>query len=118
MIIPVCKNLQISNYTFISFELQRKLYKFAYNKEYTAVNVEEDFPRMYKQLFEKYPKCQDNLKKLICGEFLPPCFPDEPEGPGYYTICRSVCEEITRDCPDFFRYLVVKAIGHFRFALI
>jgi len=95
----------VSNYTLISLEQQKRLYKYRYGKEYKVGNVETIFPPLLQKLFQKYPKCQENLKKLYCGEYLPPCFPHAPaaEGPGFYTICQSVCDEITRDCPDFFR---------------
>lgn len=104
LIIPACKNLGVSNYTLISLEQQKRLYKYTYKKEYQEGDLETDFPPVIQVLLQKYPKCQDKLKMLYCGEFLPPCFQHESaEGPGFYTICQSVCDEITRDCPDFFR---------------
>ena len=105
LIIPACKNLGVSNYTLVSLKQQKRLYQFYYRKEYKEGNVETNDPPGLVTLSKKYPRCKNNIKKLYCGEYLPPCFPDEPsaEGPGFYTICQSVCDEITRDCPDFFR---------------
>ena len=77
----------------------------AYRKLYSAESVDPDFPPDMLEIFNKYPKCQENLKKLMCGEFFPPCFPEE--GKGFYSICRSVCNEILRDCPEFFRYFML-----------
>ena len=101
LIIPACKNFVASKQTLISADNQKHWYHHAYNKQYEENNVETDFPSDFLKLLEKYPKCKENLKKMYCGENLPPCFPDE--GQGHYSICRSVCDDIVRDCPEFFR---------------
>ena len=101
LIIPACKNLGVSNHTLVTVEQQKQWYRYTYKMEPSA-DLEPDFPPEFLEMLQRYPKCQQNLKKMICGEFFPPCFPDE--GYGYYSICRSVCDDIARDCPEFFRY--------------
>ena len=101
LIIPACKNFVVSQQTLISVNNQKHWYLHAYNKYYNEKNVETDFPSGFLKILEKYPKCKENLKKLYCGEYFPPCFPDDDQG--HYSICRSVCDDIVRDCPEFFR---------------
>ncbi|CAH3149637.1 unnamed protein product [Pocillopora meandrina] len=101
LILPACKNLGVSNHTLLSVAFQKTLYGFAYKKPYLAGNVDPGFPPNVQEVLKKYPKCQENIKKLYCGERFPPCFKEE--GKGFYSICKSVCSEILRDCPNFFR---------------
>ena len=101
LIIPVCKNFVVSQQTLISVDNQKYWYLYNYGKPYDEKNVETDFPSDFRKLLEKYPKCKENLKKLYCGEYFPPCFPNDSQG--HYSICRSVCDDIVRDCPEFFR---------------
>ena len=101
LVIPVCKNLGISNHTLISVDNQKHWYLHAYNKYYNEKKVETDFTPEFLKLLEKYPKCKESLKKMYCGEYFPPCFPDDSQG--HYSICRSVCDDIVRDCPEYFR---------------
>lgn len=109
LIIPAFKNLGVSNYTLISVDQQKRFYNNTYGKaipeEYKEGSLETNFPPVIQRVLKKYPRCQENLKKLYFGEYIPPCFPDKvsAEGHGYYTICQSACDEIARDCPDFFR---------------
>lgn len=102
LIIPACKNLGVSNYTLIGANLQHDWYFHSYNKRYSPDDAETEFPQEFQKVFKKYPKCQNDLKKMFCGEFFPPCFPDD--GQGLYSICKPICEGIARDCPRFFRY--------------
>ena len=104
LIIPACKNLGVSNYTLIGEDLQKDWYFHSYRKRFTPSSAEKEFPPEIKAALKKYPKCQENLKKLFCGEYFPPCFPDEEQG--FYSICKSVCDDIARDCPEFFRYFI------------
>lgn len=101
LILPACKNLGVSNHTLMSVEHQKMTYTMFYYKDYQSHNVEQDFPPQLQEMFKKYPKCQENIKKLFCGEHFSPCFPEE--GKGFYSICKSVCSQILRDCPNFFR---------------
>lgn len=101
LILPACKNLGVSNHTLLSVALQEMTYLMFYNKSYQKHSVEQDFPPQLQEVLKKYPKCQENIKRLFCGEHFPPCFPQE--GKGFYSICKSVCSEILRDCPAFFR---------------
>lgn len=105
LIFPACKTLGVSNFTLVSEDHQKKFYTFAYDKEYKEGKLETNFPPRLLNSLKKYPKCQKNIKRLFCGEFMPPCFADEfaLKGHGYYTICQSVCDQITKDCPGFFR---------------
>ena len=96
----------MSNHTLISVAFQKTLYGLQYKKPYLAGNVDPGFPPNVQEVLKKYPKCQENIKKLYCGERFPPCFKEE--GKGFYSICKSVCSEILRDCPDFFRYLCLR----------
>jgi len=107
LIIPACKNLPVSQQTLISVDNQKHWYLHAYNKHYSEGNAETDFPPDFLKLLKKYPKCQEQLKKMFCGENFPPCFPGE--GQGLYSICRSVCDDIVRDCPEFFRNDFIEA---------
>lgn len=81
--------------------MQEDLYHWMYEKDYTDENPETEFPTFVQAKFDKYPKCKENIKKLFCGEHLPPCFPDE--GPRLYSLCQPLCDQIASDCPDFFR---------------
>ena len=101
MIFPACKSLNVYNHTFISVEHQKDMYLWYYKKNYTADNAETDFPEYEKHLIMKFPECEENIKKLFCGELAPPCFPSE--GPGLRMVCRWVCEDIAKNCPEFFR---------------
>ena len=86
----------------MSESVQKKFYKLFYNKTYNEGDLEERFPRMAEQALVKYPKCRKNIEKLFCGEIFPPCFPEEAN-PMLKTLCRSVCDDIARDCPGYFR---------------
>ena len=106
----------MSNHTLISAAFQKTLYELQYKKPYLAGNVDPGFPPNVQEVLKKYPKCQENIKKLYCGERFPPCFKEE--GKGFYSICKSVCSEILRDCPNFFRYLCLRCFffaGGWRF---
>lgn len=105
LIIPACKNLGVSNYTIIGADLQKDWYLHTYHKRYSPNSAGTEFPPEFQGVLNKYPKCQENLKKMFCGELFPPCFPDE--GHGFYSICKSVCDDIVRDCPEFFRYFIL-----------
>ena len=83
--------------------MQKKFYKWLYNRTYDDGNLETAFPENVEKDLSKFPKCQANIKKLFCGELFPPCFPDE-ESPVFKTLCSSVCNDIIRDCPAYFRY--------------
>jgi len=78
------------------------MYKYFYNKTYDDEDLETAFPKNVEKDLSKFPKCQTNIKKLYCGELFPPCFPDEGS-PGLKTLCSSVCNDIVRDCPAYFR---------------
>ena len=101
LIIPACKNLGLYNYTLSSIIAQEDQYYWFYQKNYTADNLETEFPDFAQEMFELYPKCQENIKKLFCGQHFPPCFPHE--GLRLYTLCKPLCDAIARDCPEFFR---------------
>lgn len=105
LIFPACKTLGIYNYTLVSEQHQKTMYTYAYLKEYKEGELETSFPPRIQKMLDKYPRCQENIKKLYCGEYMPPCFADEfaANGHGYYTICQSVCDQIKNDCPGFFR---------------
>ena len=81
--------------------MQKKLYSWFFKKEYNANDTETEFPGAVRKLLEQYPKCQENIKKLFCGEHFPPCFPDE--SPRVYSLCQPLCDQIATDCPGFFR---------------
>lgn len=102
LIIPACKNLGAYNNTLISVPSQKELYLWFYEKNYTEDSAETDFPEVARKMFEQYPKCQENIKKLFCGEYLPPCFPDE--APRLYSLCQPLCDQIATDCPGFFSH--------------
>jgi len=101
LIIPACKNLAVSQHTLVTADDQKHWYRHAYHKYFKEEKVETDFPPDFLKVLAKYPKCQENLKKMFCGENFPPCFPGEDQG--HYSICKSVCDDILRDCPEFFR---------------
>ena len=102
LIFPACKNLGIYEHTLFSESVQKNFYKLLYNKTYEDGDLETAFPKNVEKDLSKFPKCQTNIKKLFCGELFPPCFPDEGS-PVFKTLCSSVCNDIVRDCPDFFR---------------
>lgn len=102
LIIPACKNLGLYNYTLSSIIAQEDQYYWFYQKNFTADNLETEFPDFAQDMFELYPKCQENIKKLFCGQHFPPCFPHE--GLRLYTLCKPLCDAIARDCPEFFRH--------------
>ena len=81
--------------------MQKKLYSWFFKKEYNANDTETEFPGAVRKLLDQYPKCQENIKKLFCGEHFPPCFPDE--SPRVYSLCQPLCDQIATDCPGFFR---------------
>lgn len=101
LIIPACKNLGAYNNTLTSVPAQKEMYSWFYGKDYAEDSAETDFPEIAQKMFEQYPKCQENIKKLFCGEYLPPCFPDED--PRLYSLCQPLCDQIATDCPGFFR---------------
>lgn len=105
LIFPACKTLGIYNYTLVSEQHQKRMYTYAYRREYKEGELETSFPPRIQKMLDKYPRCQENIKKLYCGEYMPPCFADEfaANGHGYYTICQSVCDQIKNGCPGFFR---------------
>uniref|UniRef100_A0A1I7SGE6 FZ domain-containing protein n=3 Tax=Bursaphelenchus xylophilus TaxID=6326 RepID=A0A1I7SGE6_BURXY len=49
--------------------------------------------RHFNPLFKT--KCSSHLKFLVCSVFAPMCPPEMPQA---VTSCRSVCEEVKRDC--------------------
>ncbi|XP_020601605.1 uncharacterized protein LOC110040668 [Orbicella faveolata] len=102
LIFPACKNLGIYEHTLFSEPAQKKIYKYFYNKTYDDEDLETAFPKNVEKDLSKFSKCQTNIKKLYCGELFPPCFPDEGS-PGLKTLCSSVCNDIVRDCPAYFR---------------
>lgn len=102
LIFPACKNLGFYGHTLFSESAQKTVYKYIYNKTYDDGDLETAFPKNVEKDLSKFPKCQTNIKRMVCGELFPPCFPDE-ESPGLKTLCSSVCNDIVRDCPDFFR---------------
>lgn len=102
LIIPACKNLGAYNSTLISVPAQEELYSWFYGKGYAEDSAETVFPEIARKMFEQYPKCQENIKKLFCEEYLPPCFPNED--PRLYSLCQPLCDQIAIDCPGFFRY--------------
>lgn len=102
LIIPACKNLGLYNYTLSSVPVQKETYNWMYQKNYTDQNPETEFPDFMQKIFEKHPKCQENIKKLFCGEHLPPCFPAEGLRP--YTLCQPLCDQIAIACPEFFSH--------------
>ncbi|KAL9963462.1 hypothetical protein ACROYT_G026973 [Oculina patagonica] len=102
LIFPACKNLGIYDHTLFSESVQKKIYKAVFNKTYGEGDLEKGFPKIVEKDLSKFPKCQENLKKMFCGELFPPCFPNE-KSPGRKSLCRSVCDEVARDCPGYFR---------------
>ena len=101
LIIPACKNLGAYDHTLISVPVQEELYSWFYGKNYTEDSAEEGFPAIAREMVEQYPKCQENIKKLFCGEYFPPCFPEE--GSRVYSLCQPLCDQIATECPAFFR---------------
>ena len=102
LIFPACKNLGVYNYTLFSKSVQKRIYKLVYNKTYGEGDLEVSFPKFVETELAAFPKCQANIKKLFCGELFSPCFPGEGP-PGLKTLCRSICNDIVRDCPTFFK---------------
>ncbi|XP_022792919.1 uncharacterized protein LOC111331942 isoform X2 [Stylophora pistillata] len=100
LIFPACKSLGAYDNTLISISMQKELYSWFFNKEYNINNTETKFPAAVQKLLDQYPKCQENIKKLFCGEHFPPCFPDE--SPRVYSLCQPLCDQIATDCPGFF----------------
>ena len=103
LIFPACKKLGVYEHTLFAESVQKKIYKLFFNRTYDDGDLVSDFPKSVAKDLSKFPKCQANIKKLFCGELFPPCFPDEGS-PGLKTLCRSICNDIARDCPTFFRY--------------
>lgn len=101
LIIPACKNLGAYNYTLTSVPVQKQMYSWFYGKNYTEDSPETEFPEFVRDMFEQYPKCQENIKKIFCGEYLPPCFQDE--GPRPYSLCQPLCDQMAKECPEIFR---------------
>ena len=103
LIFPACKNLGFYNHTIFAESVQKKFYKIFYNKTYgDGQDLDQDFPLLWSKQAAKFPDCSTDIKKLFCGELFPPCFPEEGS-PKLKTLCRSVCDDIQRKCPDFFR---------------
>ena len=102
LIFPACKNLGLYSHTLLSKSAQKKVYSLFYNKTYNEHDLEQGFPKRVEKGLVKYSKCRKNIEKLICGELFPPCFPEEAN-PVMKTLCRSVCDDIARDCPGYFR---------------
>lgn len=100
LIFPACKNIGAFDHTLISVSMQKKLYSWFFKKEYNANSTETEFPGAVRKLLDQYPKCQENIKKLFCGEHFPPCFLDE--SPRVYSLCQPLCDQIATDCPGFF----------------
>jgi len=105
LIFPACKNLGIYSHTLFSESVQKKMYKLYYNKTFNEDDLEQKFPKRVEEDLARFPKCRKSIEKLFCGELFPPCFPEETS-PMLKTLCRSVCNDIAKDCPGFFR-------GHF-----
>lgn len=102
LIFPACKNLGLYNHTIFTESVQKKLYYLIYNRTYgDGQLLDQGFPMVIEMQVAKYPKCATNIKKLYCGDLFPPCFPEEGS-PTFKTLCRSVCNDIQRECPDYF----------------
>ncbi|KAL9963463.1 hypothetical protein ACROYT_G026974, partial [Oculina patagonica] len=107
LIIPACKNLGAYNHTLTSVPVQKQMYSWFYEKNYTEDSAETEFPEFVRNMFEQYPKCQENIKKIFCGEYLPPCFPDE--GPRPYSLCQPLCHQMAKECPEIFSHDIMVA---------
>ena len=46
--------------------------------------------------------CSPILKKMLCSEFAPPCFPEDATEIVIRTVCKSDCEELATQCPDLY----------------
>ncbi|CAH3149633.1 unnamed protein product [Pocillopora meandrina] len=102
LIFPACKNLGFYNHTIFAESVQKKFYKIFHNKTYgDGQDLDQDFPFFVRMQAAKFPDCSTDIKKLFCGDLFPPCFPEEGS-PKLKTLCRSVCDDIQRKCPDFF----------------
>lgn len=108
LIFPACRKLGIYNYTLASESLQKKFYERLYNRNYTEDNLVQLFPKENEDVLKKYPKCRKDIEKLFCGRLFPPCFPEEPKM-HYKTLCRSVCNRIVAECPNFFSHRFTEA---------
>ena len=102
LIIPACKDLGVYSHTLLSESVQKHLYLTLWRKSYNKSDLQRDFPKVFENIFANYPKCRRNAETLFCGEMFPPCFLHETKAV-YKTPCRSVCNDIARECPGYFR---------------
>ena len=102
LIIPACKDLGVYSHTHLSEEVQKHLYLTFWRKSYNKSDLQRDFPKVFENIFANYPKCRRNAETLFCGEMFPPCFLHETKTV-YKTPCRSLCNDIARECPGYFR---------------
>lgn len=110
-IFPYCQNINYK-YTVIPQYLQKHMYEFVYNKNFTGDSViDAQFTNTsiiyrYDEEIKKFPKCSKMLKMVMCAERLPPCFLGETST--LYSICESVCQSIYKTCPgvkdSFFKW--------------
>ena len=102
LIIPACKDLGVYSHTLLSESVQKHLYLALWGKSYNKSDLQRDFPKVFENIFANYPKCRRNAETLFCGEMFPPCFLHETKTV-YKTPCRSLCNDIARECPGYFR---------------
>ena len=48
----------------------------------------------------------DLVNRLVCTQFFPPCFEDDPHG--FYTACSSHCNDISSNCTSFISKKIIK----------
>ncbi|KAK3747480.1 hypothetical protein QZH41_002158, partial [Actinostola sp. cb2023] len=100
---PWCQGLNY-NHTIAHENVQKNLYKFYYKKNMTGdpvVDAQYDnttYLHTYDLWMQKFPKCAETIKMMICSGHMPPCFPGE--GLAFYTLCSSNCKSILTQCPE------------------
>lgn len=123
LIFPWCQGIGY-DHTILKESTQIASYNDFYGKNYTNDSTKDAVSEKYSEIsfwdeiVANNSKCTLDIKKMLCAEFFPPCFPDE--GLSLYTVCKPICDRIIKECPEtkqtesfelFFQSCEAKALG-------
>lgn len=103
LIIPWCQGIGY-DHTIMKESTQIAIYHDVYGKNFTndsrkdAVFDKDSEISFWDEILTNNSKCAPDIRKMLCAEFFPPCFPNE--GLSFYTVCRPICDKISQKCPE------------------
>ena len=100
LVLPYCKD-QSYNHTYLSNNTQAINFKEDFNKTLeSSVNQTECCElKFVNETQREFPVCASILKKLLCAEMVPPCYPGETKR--FYGLCNAECQRLHDLCPEF-----------------